>query len=160
MIKGLAEFEKQPDAVVLTKDRLREDFNQGHFECILAEVPSEEQIKTVGFALYYNKYSTATGRGIYLHDLYVVPAFRGCGLGLQLLRSVAKAALIRHCQEIHWLAFDWNEKAIGFYKSTSVGAHETGKTHCEAASSQRGESKGNTFVNFVLTRDGIARLAS
>ena len=54
MIRGLAAFEKPPDAIVFTEERLQKDFEQGHFECLLAELPSGE---TIGFALFYNKCS-------------------------------------------------------------------------------------------------------
>lgn len=155
MIRGLAEFEKQPHAVVLTSDRLRNDLEEGYFECVLAEEPSGV---SVGFALYYNKYSTATGRGIFLHDLYVVPGARRSGLGLELLRSVAEAAHARGCAELHWIAFDWNENAVAFYKSPVVGAHETGTTVCRAVSPSTSvaESECHRFVNFVMPSERIA----
>jgi GNAT superfamily N-acetyltransferase len=119
---------------------------------LLAEIPS---VGTVGFALFFNQYSTATGRGMYLHDLYVSPEARSIGLGFALLRGVAKAARGRHCNHLRWLAFDWNEKAIRLYKSERVGACETGTT-----TSTNGSGDSSTFVNFVLNFDGIANLAA
>lgn len=151
MIRGLAEFEKQPEVVQLTEARLREDFNEGCFECLLAESCGD----SIGFAFFHPKYSTATGRSIYLHDLYVVPTARRKGIGLALLRGVAAVAHSRRCTELHWCAFDWNEKAIGLYKSAAVGAKEVSTTVCRSSSPKQQPA---SLVNFVLDAGGIARL--
>ena len=152
MIRGLAEFEKQPHVVRLTEARLREDFIDGYFECLLAESCGN----SLGFAFFHSKYSTATGRSIYLHDLYVVPAARRTGVGLALLRGVAAAAHSRRCTALHWSAFDWNEKAIGFYKSATVGAQEVSTTVCRPK--EPTTHQATSLINFVLDADGIARL--
>ena len=55
------------------------------FSCLIAEEvnPSEEKNcslprkKAVGYALFFNIYSTWEGRSLYLEDLYVDSAFRG-----------------------------------------------------------------------------------
>uniref|UniRef100_A0A0E9VUX4 N-acetyltransferase domain-containing protein n=1 Tax=Anguilla anguilla TaxID=7936 RepID=A0A0E9VUX4_ANGAN len=36
---------------------------------------------TVGYALYFYTYSTWKGRSVYLEDIYVMPEFRGKGIG-------------------------------------------------------------------------------
>jgi GNAT superfamily N-acetyltransferase len=72
----------------------------------------------VGFALFFQNYSTFLGKpGIYLEDLFVEPACRGQGLGKQLLQAIAKLAVERGCGRFEWAVLDWNEPAIGFYKS-------------------------------------------
>ena len=70
-----------------------------------------------GFAVYFHTYSTFLGRrGMYLHDLYVSPAYRRHGLGTQLLRRVAAIAVERGCGRFEWVALDWNTDAHRFYE--------------------------------------------
>ena len=75
----------------------------------------------VGFAVYFFNYSTWLGKhGLYLEDLYVSPEFRGSGAGKALLRHLAQLAVSKKCGRFEWSVIDWNEPAIGFYKS--IGA--------------------------------------
>ena len=55
-------------------------------------------------------------RGVYLEDLFVVPEWRGHGLGRQLLARLAAIALARDCGRLEWSVLDWNTPAIGFYR--------------------------------------------
>jgi hypothetical protein len=67
-IKGLAAFEREPDAVkATTNDLLRDGFGeQPKFEVLIAERGD----LPVGFALFFPTYSTWEGRpGIYLEDI-------------------------------------------------------------------------------------------
>ena len=65
--------------------------------------------------------TTFAGRpGLYLEDLYVRPAHRGGGYGAALLRYLAQRALARGCARFEWSVLDWNELALGFYRS--IGA--------------------------------------
>ena len=119
LIKELAEYEKLSHEVVATEDSLRRSlFGQRRFaEALIGEVEGEP----AGFALFFHNFSTFLGRpGIYLEDLYVRPEFRGSGLGRALLAYLARLALERGCGRLEWSVLDWNEPAIGLYKS--VGA--------------------------------------
>jgi GNAT superfamily N-acetyltransferase len=119
LIKELAEYEKLSHEVVATEDTLRKSlFGERRFaEAVIGEVESEP----AGFALFFHNFSTFLGRpGIYLEDLYVRPEFRGSGLGRALLVYLARLALERGCGRLEWSVLDWNEPAIGLYKS--VGA--------------------------------------
>lgn len=72
----------------------------------------------VGFALYFHNFSTFVGKpGIYLEDLFVRPAARGCGAGKRLFAYLARTALERGCARLDWAVLDWNEPSIGFYRS-------------------------------------------
>ncbi len=72
----------------------------------------------VGFALYFHNFSTFIGKpGIYLEDLFVRPEARGLGAGRRLLEWLAQTALARGCARLDWAVLDWNEPAIGFYRS-------------------------------------------
>ncbi|MFK0310193.1 GNAT family N-acetyltransferase [Pseudomonas sp. NPDC090233] len=78
----------------------------------------EREGKAIGFAVYFYSYSTWLGRnGIYLEDLYITPEQRGGGAGRDLLRHIAREAVENRCGRLEWSVLDWNEPAIGFYKS-------------------------------------------
>jgi GNAT superfamily N-acetyltransferase len=116
MIKDLAEYEKLAHEVVAGEAQLRESlFVQRAAEVILAY--AGEETDPVGFAVFFHSYSTFLGRrGMYLEDLFVVPAWRGHGYGRQLFARVAAIAVERGCGRMDWSVLDWNAPAIGFYK--------------------------------------------
>ena len=63
-------------------------------------------------------YSTFLGRsGIYLEDLFVLPEWRGRGLGRALLGYVARVAVTRGCGRLEWSVLDSNDPAIRFYRT-------------------------------------------
>ena len=120
LIRGLAEYERAPDAVTATEeDLLRDGFgDRPLFHVVLAEWDGS----AVGFAFYFFNYSTWEGRpALYLEDLFVVPAFRGWGIGKALLVHLARIAVAKGCGRYQWQVLDWNEPAIRFYES--MGAH-------------------------------------
>lgn len=118
LVKELAVFEREPDAVVITADDLvRDGFGQSPmFEVIVAEV--NEVI--VGMALYYNRYSTWTGKTIHLEDLIVSQQFRGTGLGMALYTEVIKEGKKQKVRRIEWNVLDWNKPAIDFYEKSGA----------------------------------------
>ena len=114
-IRALAEYENMSDQVVATEELLREWI----FEKEKAEVLFVcEGGEAVGFALFFHNFSTFLGRaGIYLEDLFVLPAFRGKGYGKALLRKLAQIAVERGCGRLEWACLDWNRPSIDFYLS-------------------------------------------
>ena len=115
-VKELAEFEREPDAVVATEPLLHDALFGAHpaVEARIAELDGA----AVGMALFFYNFSTWTGwRGLYLEDLYVTRSARGQGVGAALLRHLAALAVERGCTRFEWSVLDWNEKAIGFYRS-------------------------------------------
>ncbi|MGD0548510.1 MAG: GNAT family N-acetyltransferase, partial [Terracidiphilus sp.] len=78
---------------------------------------AERNGQTAGYALYFFKYSTWVGPGIYLEDLFVEPELRGRGIGKLLLQRVAAIATERGCARLEWAVLDWNTPAIEFYKA-------------------------------------------
>jgi GNAT superfamily N-acetyltransferase len=123
-VRELAEFEREPDAVLATEEMLQ--------AALFGERPAAEAViaefdgAPAGFALFFQNFSTWTGRpGIYLEDLYVTPAARGSGVGTALLRHLAGIALDRGCGRFEWAVLDWNEPAIRFYRAMgAVGMDE------------------------------------
>ena len=113
-VRALAEYEREPEAVLATEaDLLRDGFGPNPFYfCLIAD--SNET--PAGFALYFYNYSTWLGRpGLYLEDLFVLPGFRGLGIGKALLQKVAAIAVEKGCLRLQWEVLDWNTPAIDFY---------------------------------------------
>ncbi len=119
LIRELAEYEKLSDEVVATEDGLQDSlFGERRYAEVLI---AEHDGAPAGFALFFHNFSTFLGKpGLYLEDLYVKPAFRGAGIGKKLLVRLASLAVGRGCGRLEWWVLDWNEPAIGFYRS--VGA--------------------------------------
>ncbi len=115
LIKDLATYEREPDAVVATEAGLREVLFGAK---PAAEVQlALEGAEAVGFAVYFFNFSTWLGRpGLYLEDLFVRPSDRGKGYGRALLERLAQIAHERGCGRMEWAVLDWNEPAIQFYK--------------------------------------------
>lgn len=116
LIKELAVYEKEPDAVLATEQDLHDalfgaDPSAG---CHVAERGGV----VVGFALWYRTFSTWQGRpGLWLEDLFVRPEARGSGMGKQLLITLAQEAVRRGWTRFEWWVLDWNTPAQGFYRS-------------------------------------------
>ena len=112
-IRGIAEYEKMTDEVVVTEDMLRDWlFTKGIAEVIFAVENDVE----VGFALFFPNFSTFQGRGgLYLEDLFVKPEFRGKGYGKALLRRLAQIALERGYGRVEWRCLNWNQPSVDFY---------------------------------------------
>ncbi|HEX4872422.1 MAG TPA: GNAT family N-acetyltransferase [Nevskiaceae bacterium] len=114
-IRALAEYERLLHRVSADESRLRESLfgPQPAAEVVLAERAGEP----VGFALWFHTYSTFLARrGLYLEDLFVLPAARGQGVGRALLAWLARLAVERDCGRFEWSVLDWNEPAIRFYE--------------------------------------------
>jgi GNAT superfamily N-acetyltransferase len=139
LIKALAEYERMSDQVVATEaDVHRNLFGEKALtEAAIARVNGEP----AGFALWFYNYSTFLGRpGLYLEDLFVLPERRGAGIGRALLAHLATVAVSRNCGRMEWSVLNWNEPAIGFYRSL-------------------GAVPMDEWTVYRLTGDALARLA-
>ncbi|MEM6928315.1 MAG: GNAT family N-acetyltransferase [Myxococcota bacterium] len=120
-IQALAEYEREPDAVEVDAETLRSQLAESHppFFCTMAELDGTP----VGFALWFETYSTWRGRrGIYLEDLFVLPEHRGLGIGRALLASLAAETRARGGARLEWAVLDWNTPAIDFYEARGAVA--------------------------------------
>ena len=139
LIRELATYEREPNAVVATEDSLREVLfgSRPAAQVLLASANTEP----AGFAVYFYNFSTWLARpGLYLEDLFVRPALRGKGYGRALLTRLAQIAQQRGCGRMEWAVLDWNDPAIQFYRK--LGAEPMSE-----------------WTTFRLTSDGIAKLA-
>jgi GNAT superfamily N-acetyltransferase len=115
MIRELAEFERELEFVTIGEEDLtRDGFGENpRFRGLIAEWDGQ----AAAYALFFNYFSTWTGRGLFLEDLFVRQQFRRRGIGKALLAAVARIALEERCYGIHWEVLDWNRKAIAMYEA-------------------------------------------
>jgi GNAT superfamily N-acetyltransferase len=117
LTRGLAEYEKLLHEAVATEADFRAAMF-GREPRAYAMLAAPPDAPPVGIALWYYTFSTFTGRAdIFLEDLYVEPAHRGTGMGLALLRRLARRAAAEDCRRIEWRVLNWNRPAIDFYHS-------------------------------------------
>ena len=114
-IRDLAKFEHMENEVVATEEMLAEWLFDKRSADVLFAIADE---KEVGFALFFTSFSTFLGRaGLYLEDLYVLPEYRGRGIGTSIMRELAKIAVKRGYGRFEWACLDWNTKSIELYRS-------------------------------------------
>jgi GNAT superfamily N-acetyltransferase len=115
-IRELADYEKLSHEVEATEAMVDAALfcEQPRLFCDIVEWRGE----AVGFAVWFNNFSTFSGRpGVYLEDLFVRPAYRGKGLGKALLVHLARTCIDNNWSRLQWSVLDWNTPSIEFYKS-------------------------------------------
>ncbi len=120
LIRALAEYEHMTDEVTLDPATFG-----GHLfgadpaaSAIVATDGPGADDPVVGYAIFFPTFSTFVGRlGIWLEDLFVHPDRRGRGYG----RALIEALRDRTDGRLEWNVLDWNEPAIGFYRSLGAG---------------------------------------
>lgn len=129
LIQDLAAFENLSHEVTGNEMLLQEHLfgSRPFIEVILAEIETQDindqalNNQVVGFALFFHNYSTFLSKpGIYLEDLFVLPEYRGQGVGKTLIYHLAKLAVARNCGRLEWSVLEWNVNAIAFYEK--IGA--------------------------------------
>jgi ribosomal protein S18 acetylase RimI-like enzyme len=133
LVKELAMFEKEPEAVTVTEEAMRDAgfgpspvwwgwvaFQSDDQKIRRSENDSTSGIvderKILGIAICYERYSTWRGRVGYLEDIVVTENARGLGIGELLFKACAAEAAQREYHHLTWQVLDWNEGAIRFYK--------------------------------------------
>jgi GNAT superfamily N-acetyltransferase len=122
LIKELAEYERAPDEVTNTVEDMIADGFGDHpcYSLLVAEVNGE----IAGMAIYFVKYSTWKGKGIYLDDIIVTGKYRRRGIGTRLFKEVIRQAARMNARTLHWQVLDWNTPAIEFYKKYSCSIED------------------------------------
>jgi GNAT superfamily N-acetyltransferase len=120
-IQELAREENFPGPVLVTRDHL--------LESLFGERPTAEAVlgfssdTPVAFAVFYETFSTITGRRcLHLDDLLVTPSYQGHGYGKAMMRHLAQIALDRHYARFEWRALRYNAQALRFYEA--IGARQ------------------------------------
>lgn len=118
LIRELAVFENEPDAVEISVEDLENEGLGAHplFYCFVAEEDGE----IVGMALFYYRFSTWKGRSLHLEDLIVKKEKRGKRIGEALYKKVMEFAFERGIKRVAWEVLDWNTDAIRFYEKTGA----------------------------------------
>ena len=118
LIRELAIFEKEPQAVIVTQSQIEKDGFGARplFECFVAEVADQ----VVGMALYYPRYSTWKGPTFHLEDLIVTEQMKGNGIGTQLYNAFLEHAYDTGVKRVEWAVLDWNFPAIKFYQNSGA----------------------------------------
>ncbi len=118
LIKELAVFENEPEAVHITEETLINHGvgNQALFTCFVAQ----QEGKILGMALVYFRFSTWEGKSLHLEDLIVSQEYRGKGIGKALYNQVMQYAAQEGVSRVEWVVLDWNTNAIDFYKKSGV----------------------------------------
>jgi GNAT superfamily N-acetyltransferase len=119
MVRELAAYEREPDAVVFDPDEFaRHLFGE---DAVARAVIAEHEGAVAGFALYFRTFSTWLGRdGIWLEDLFVRPAYRRLGIGGALLDELRR----RTNGRVEWSVLDWNTPAQEFYRARGAAPLE------------------------------------
>ncbi len=110
----LATYEDEPQAVTSTPDTLaRDGFGK---EPQFAALIAERGDRPVGFLLYTFNYSVWTAaRGIFIEDIWVVPAERRGGVARAMMQALAQECVAQGYKRIDLNVLDWNP-ARGFYE--------------------------------------------
>lgn len=115
LIKSLADYEQLSHEVTGNPADLERCLfgDRPYAEAVIAEVEGDP----AGMALYFYNFSTFLMQpGLYLEDLFVLPAYRRRGIGQALLVHLGKLALAKGCGRFEWSVLDWNTPAIEFYR--------------------------------------------
>jgi GNAT superfamily N-acetyltransferase len=115
LVRALAEYERMLHEVTATEAELHEalfgPLPRAH--AVVAQVDGE----AVGLALFYYTLNTFKLRpNIFLEDLFVDPAHRGTGIGIGLMRYLARRAVAENCGRVEWRVLNWNQPSIDFYR--------------------------------------------
>jgi GNAT superfamily N-acetyltransferase len=143
LIRALARFEREPDAVETTEDDLRRALFDPAPRVFALVAETAGQV--VGMAIYFVSFSTWTGRhGIYLEDLFVEPAHRSTGVGRALMSALAARSLGLGYKRLEWAVLDWNERAISFYQRLGAVAMDDWTTYRLAGTSLASLAPGSS----------------
>ena len=143
LIKELAVYEKEPDAVTVSFEHFVESgFGEkpvwqafvatSSLPSTKGTIEAEKEIneKVVGFALYYIRYSTWKGQRLYLEDLLVTEKMRGNGIGKLLFDRLIQECKEKNYSGLVWQVLDWNHEAINFYKKYPNAIFDNGWLNC------------------------------
>jgi len=124
----LAEYERLTHELHATEELIA--------KALFAERPAataliaERDGQVAGYALFFPTFSSflATA-GVWLEDLFVRPVHRRAGVGRALLAAVAAHVRDNGGGRLEWAALDWNELALGFYRSLGAQTMDEWITH-------------------------------
>lgn len=114
MIKGLAAYEKRPQNMTGTQEKLKYwIFERKIATVLIAEYDGE----AVGYALYYPIFGSFAAEGrVHLEDLFIKEEYRNQGIGKYFFDRIAGIVREEGYSAMEWSCLDWNEPAVAFYE--------------------------------------------
>jgi GNAT superfamily N-acetyltransferase len=143
LITALASYERLTPPEKGAIEKLKRDISgeRPRFQAFLTEI---EGI-AVGYALAFETYGTFIAEPkYYVEDIFILPEFRGRGIGSSLFSFLAAEAVRRGCRMMEWTALDWNQSAIDFYEhigATLMKEWRVFRLKSEALNELAGESQ-------------------
>jgi len=117
LITALADYEKLSPPDAAARQRLYTDAFERtppRFESLLALCDGVPR----GYCMFFETYSSFLAKPtLFLEDIFVMPEWRGRGIGRALFRTLCRIARERGCGRMEWMVLDWNEPAHRFYHS-------------------------------------------
>lgn len=111
LFKEFSVYQKLPGRMKNNFNQLKEE--KDFFHGFVAETSDK---KIIGYATWFFTYYTWSGKGLYIDDLYIVPEFRGKGIGTLLMERITSFAKENKCHKVRWQVSHWNTSAIEFYR--------------------------------------------
>jgi GNAT superfamily N-acetyltransferase len=121
LIKDLATYERASEEAIASPEQIHEALFSSTpvASCHVGVVNGE----VVAMAFWFLNYSTWLGRpGLYLEDLFVREEYRGSGIGLALMKTLARHCVENNYPRFQWWVLDWNTPSTDFYKSLGAEA--------------------------------------
>lgn len=125
LFKDFALFEKLPEKMVNTEERMKEE--KAYFQGFTVK---DEECLLLGYVTFFFAYYTWTGKSLYMDDLYIRPEYRGKGLGTLLINQVISYAKENKCHKLRWQVSNWNQPAVDFYKSLGADIDDV-ESNCD-----------------------------
>ena len=114
LLREFAAFEDLTDYCTVNEERLSAAmFGEN---AVLEGLLALEGETAVASALFYPNFSSFRGeRGIHLEDIYIRSEYRKRGLGVAMLKEIARIADSRGFERIDFNVLEWNAPALKFY---------------------------------------------
>lgn len=116
LVRELADYEKEPEAVTSTIEDYLNAFDSGLIHSVVAISDG----KIVGMTLSYKFFSTWRGKGLFLEDFYIQVEHRQLGIGQMLYDRFIQDAKQMNTKIVKWQVLDWNNPAIKFYEKNKA----------------------------------------
>lgn len=115
LLREFAEYENLSHYCEITEERLADAVfgKDAIVDCLVAL----DDGKLIAYAIFYQNFSSFRGqKGMFLEDIFIKAEYRGHGLGVEMLKEIAKLARQKGCERIDFIVLDWNAPAIKFYE--------------------------------------------
>jgi GNAT superfamily N-acetyltransferase len=119
LVRALADYVKEPDAVLLTAEDYKHDgfSDDPLYYCLIVDHVGEDNSTThaCGYAISFFGYELGKGRFLYLEDLFLEVDYRQGGGGSLVMSTLALICQSLQCSHLYWQALDWNTAGLKFY---------------------------------------------